>query len=305
MNVVELRGLRKRFGALEALRGIDLDIPAGGVYGLIGPNGAGKTTLFSIMLGFLRPSDGEVKVLGRAPRELYELQGKIGALPQDADLPPTVTAEQALLFFGRLAGVPKAGLGAEITRVLDLVGLRDRQKSKLAHLSHGMKKRLFIAQALLGKPELVVLDEPTAGLDPKHAHELGQRFQELARSTTIIISSHNLSELEHLCDRAAILVKGEVVRAGTMDEIRRADEEVHIVLGAGPFDEQALGQALPNIGLSFSAEQRRVTLRFVPTGERSSDAVTTQALGALIAQGATIRAVERGQSLLQTYLEVS
>jgi ABC-type multidrug transport system ATPase subunit len=299
---IAVNGVHKRFGSVHALRGVSLEVPQGGVFGLIGPNGAGKTTLFSLILGYLQPTEGEVRVLGVEPRDLFTLPGKIGALPQDADLPPTVSVHEALVFIGRLAGLRGAALDADIGRVLDFVKLTDVQSRKLRQLSHGMKKRLAIAQALLGQPDLVVLDEPTAGLDPKHAYELGELFRKIAQTTTVVISSHNLTELEHLCDRAAILVKGEIVRQGTMDEIRRADVEVHITVDRAP--DQAKLQ-VPGAQFAFAPEHSRVTLRFEPTAERSAEAVTTEALSALIAQGVLIRTVERGQSLLKTYLEVS
>ncbi len=299
-DAIVISNVKKNYGSVQALRGVSLNIPTGGIYGLIGPNGAGKTTLFSTVLGYIQPTEGSVHVLGALPRDLFRQQGKIAALPQDADMPPTLTVHETLRFFGRLAGIEASALSGEIDRVLKVVDLATWSKARLGTLSHGMKKRVFIAQALLGSPELIVLDEPTAGLDPKHAYELGQIFK--AQKATVVISSHNLNELEHLCDRAAILVKGEVVRSGTMDEIRNADQEVHIALVAG-FDNT--GFSLPGVTTSYDSDAHRLTLRFTTTSERSAEKVTTEALQALIAKGALIREVERGQSLLQTYLQLS
>jgi ABC-type multidrug transport system ATPase subunit len=146
-----------------------------------------------------------------------------------------------------------------------------------------------------------VLDEPTAGLDPKHAHELIQMSRGLRGPTTVLISSHNLSELEEICDRAAIRSKGEIVRQGTMNDILRADNEVHIFLGDGPDFDPGAVQA-PNVRVALDKATRRLTLRIEGDG---IDRVTTDALKRIIDAGQTIREVSRGQSLLSTYLEVS
>jgi len=301
MNAIECRGLHKRYGGTHALKGVSLNVPQGSVFGLIGPNGAGKTTLFSIILGYISATEGEVSVLGSHPRELYRLQGKVSALPQDADMPPTLNVRECLRFFARINGV--ATVESEVDRVLKVVDMSSWAGTKLRALSHGMKKRVFIAQALLGDPDLILLDEPSAGLDPKHAYELGQIFK--SQRATVLMSSHNLAELEDLCDRAAILVKGDVVRQGTMDEIRNADQELHIHIVSSSVDQARLMREVPGVVATYDRELGKVTLRFTATVERPSERVTTEALQALMAQGAMIREVERGQSLLQTYLSLS
>ena len=300
-DAIVCTGLSKRYGSTQALKGVSLTVPQGGVFGLIGPNGAGKTTLFSIILGYIAPSEGEVRVLGVKPRELFRLQGKVSALPQDADMPPTLSVRETLRFFARLNGI--ANIEAEVDRVLKVVDMSSWANARLRALSHGMKKRVFIAQALLGDPDLILLDEPSAGLDPKHAYELGQIFK--SQRATVLMSSHNLAELEDLCDRAAILVKGDVVRQGTMDEIRNADQELHIHIVSASVDEARLMREVPGVVATYDRELGKVTLRFTATVERPSERVTTEALQALMAQGAMIREVERGQSLLQTYLSLS
>jgi len=291
-------GVTKKYGSIQALKGVTLEVKRGSIFGLIGPNGAGKTTFFSLVLGYIQPTTGSLQVLGVAPRDLHRLPGKVGALPQDADLPPTVTIDAALKFFARISNVPSSDIAADIDRVLDIVDLRQWRKAKLRQLSHGMKKRVGLAQALLGKPDLVVLDEPTAGLDPKHAHELIEMISRLRGETTVLISSHNLTELEGLCDHAAILAKGELVRSGTMKEILRSDAEVHIFLGDGPVVEVLL----PNVKMSYDEAQRRITVRIDGEG---IDRITTDVLRMIIDNGGTVREVHRGQSLLSTYLEIS
>lgn len=300
-DVIVCSGLSKRYGTTQALKGVSLTVPEGGVFGLIGPNGAGKTTLFSIILGYIAPTEGDVRVLGVPPRDLFRLQGKVSALPQDADMPPTLSVRESLRFFARLNGI--TNIEVEVDRVLKVVDMSSWAGARLRALSHGMKKRVFIAQALLGDPDLILLDEPSAGLDPKHAYELGQIFK--SQRATVVMSSHNLAELEDLCDHAAILVKGDVVRQGTMDQIRNADQELHIHIVAASFDEVRFKRELPGVAAAYDHALAKLTLRFTATAERPSERVTTEALQALIAQGAMIREVERGQSLLQTYLSLS
>jgi ABC-2 type transport system ATP-binding protein len=306
MSTIVVNNVRKRFGATEALRGVSLTVPEKSVFGLIGPNGAGKTTLFSLLLGYLEPTSGSIDVLGVAPNALHTRQGQIAALPQDSQLPPTISVGQALSYFGRISGLRGASLDKEIDRVLELVDLKQWRQAKIRQLSHGMAKRVGIAQTLIGDPKLIVLDEPTAGLDPKHAYQLINLFKTIAEKTTVLISSHNLAELEHLCDNAAILVRGEVVREGTMNNIRRADVEVRVTLGEGKEPNlSSLQAALGDARMDFVAASRMLTLRFADSASANGDTLTTKALSVLIGEGLTIRSVERGQSLLSTYLELS
>ncbi|MCC6807240.1 MAG: ABC transporter ATP-binding protein [Deltaproteobacteria bacterium] len=303
---ITLEQVKKNFGAVQALRGVSLEIPEKTVFGLIGPNGAGKTTLFSLLLGYLEPSEGSLRVLGVKPSELHTLRGQVAALPQDSDLPPTITITQALTYFGSLCGLSGAALNKDIDRVLELVDLKEWRRAKIRQLSHGMKKRVGIAQTLIGEPKLIILDEPTSGLDPKHAYHLIQLFKAITDKTTVLISSHNLAELEHLCDSAVILVRGGIVRSGSMNDIRRADVEVRVTLGQGKEPNlSVLSGALGDARLDYVADTRLLTLRFEENAGKSSDEQTTKALSAMIADGLTIRSVERGQSLLTTYLELA
>lgn len=306
MPAIVADNVQKHFGAVKALKGVSLEVPEKSVFGLIGPNGAGKTTLFSLLLGYLQPTSGRLDVLGVSPDKLHTLRGQIAALPQDSDLPPTISIGQGLGFFARLCGLRGAELDKEVDRVLELVDLKDWKRAKIRQLSHGMKKRVGIAQTLIGQPKLIVLDEPTAGLDPKHAYQLINLFRAITTTTTVLISSHNLAELEHLCDNAAILVRGEVVRKGTMNDIRRADVEVRVTLGSGKDPNlSTLQGAMGDVRLDFAADKRLLTLRFADSASSNGDELTTKALSVMIGDGLTIRSVERGQSLLTTYLELS
>jgi ABC-2 type transport system ATP-binding protein len=214
-SIIECRELSHVYSGKHALNNVNLELAAGEPIGLVGPNGAGKTTLFNILSGFLLPTYGTVKLFGYPPGAL-ELIGKISALPQDARLDPSFTIEEQLIFYGRLQGMNKTQATLETRRVLDAISLTDAAKEKPAALSHGMSKRIAIAQALMGKPELILLDEPTAGLDPVNVRKVRTIIAEQSSETTFIISSHDLAELDRQCRRILLLEKG-VLQPETID----------------------------------------------------------------------------------------
>ncbi|BFL83480.1 hypothetical protein LFREDSHE_19300 [Shewanella baltica] len=168
MSLIQCQGLSQLYGSKKALNDVNFSLEAGAPIALVGPNGAGKTTLFSLLCGYLSPSAGTITLLGEAPNS-PKLLGKIAALPQDAVLDPNLTIVSQLSFFARLQGMGVEQARQEAIRVLTLVDLADVAEQKPPSLSHGMSKRVSIAQALIGSPELVLLDEPTAGLDPANA----------------------------------------------------------------------------------------------------------------------------------------
>lgn len=208
-SLIVCQNLNKSYGENQALKNVSFEIPVGAPVALVGPNGAGKSTLFSILCGYQSASSGNVSILGHSPGD-ESLCGRIGALPQDALFDPDVTLKEQLIFLARLQGFGPAAANKEMSRVLDVMGLADKHNALPTALSHGMKKRLSIAQALIGEPELVLLDEPTAGLDPENARNIRHCIRELSDRTTFVISSHNLTELEHLCQQVLFLNNGEL-----------------------------------------------------------------------------------------------
>jgi len=206
-TIIKCQNLSHYYSGKAALDNISFDIQAGDPIGLVGPNGAGKTTLFNVFCGYLRPSSGNVTLFDHKPGA-SELNGKISALPQDAKLDPSFTIGEQLGFFARLQGLSTSAAKAEAIRVLDAVSLKDSFHQKPAVLSHGMGKRVAIAQALIGKPELIFFDEPTAGLDPVNTRNIRSIISEHAPETTFIISSHDLTELGRLCQQVLLLDKG-------------------------------------------------------------------------------------------------
>ncbi|MAE01678.1 MULTISPECIES: ABC transporter ATP-binding protein [Pseudoalteromonas] len=200
-------GLSKNYGSKRALDNVSFEISKGAPVALVGPNGAGKTTLFSLLCGYILPSAGSLSVMGHKPGSAA-LFGKLTALPQDAQLDPRFSIAHQLNFYGQLQGLSNAVRNKETARVLELVGLAEVAKQRPDDLSHGMRKRVTIAQALIGTPEIVMLDEATAGLDPIHAREVRELVSTLSNEATFILSSHDLTELERLCSQVLYLDQG-------------------------------------------------------------------------------------------------
>ena len=222
MSVIEVRGLRKdyrrlRGGKTVALSGLDLDVPAGGVYGFLGPNGSGKTTTVRCLLGLIRPSGGEMRLLGVDPRiDLRKVIARVGAIVETPAMFPGLTARRNLEILARIEDIDKA----RIDEVLETVDLRDRAKDRVKNYSLGMKQRLGIAAALLKDPELLILDEPANGLDPAGIKEVRELLRRLGgEGKTVFISSHILSEVRQTCDHVAILARGRCVAEGAVADV--------------------------------------------------------------------------------------
>jgi len=302
---ISFESVTKRFGSTVAVNQVSLRVARGAVFGLIGPNGAGKTTAFSIVCGYLKPDSGTVRVLGHAPGDLATLKGRIGALPQDASLPANDRVGEVLVYFGHLLGMPKAEATLKAKDALERVGLSQWWRVGCGALSHGMAKRVGLAQAFLKNPELVLLDEPTAGLDPKSAFHLREFIkQQRKEGHTIVISSHNLTELEELCDAAAILDRGQIAGMGSMAELTRSVGEVRIKLGneAAPLGEL---RALACVAsASFDAGARLLSITYSP-GQHEAEAVIGEVLKLLLARGARISGVSKGHSLEERVMELT
>jgi lipooligosaccharide transport system ATP-binding protein len=215
--LVTARQLVKRFDAFTAVNGIDFDIYQGEAFGFLGPNGAGKTSTMK-MIGATSPvTAGELRVLGMDP-ELHgpAIRAKLGVVPQDDNLDTELTVEENLLIYGRYFDLPRVEIRKRIAELLSFIQLSDRATSKVEPLSGGMKRRLIIARGLINRPELLILDEPTTGLDPQARHLLWERLYRLKRDgVTLIITTHYMDEAEQLCDRLVIMDKGVIVAQGS------------------------------------------------------------------------------------------
>ena len=230
-------GSRKRYGSVDALKGVDLEVAEGELVGLLGPNGAGKSTLVKIAVGLVRPTGGTAEVAG-ARAGSRDARAALGYLAELFRFPGWYTADEVLELHQRLAG--SRGGAAERARLLELVALSDAAQRRVDGMSKGMQQRLGIAQALVGEPRLLLLDEPTSALDPVGRRTVRLLLEELrAQGVSVLLNSHLLSEVELVCDRVTILLAGEVVAAGTPAELSRprgveleTDEGVETIAGA-------------------------------------------------------------------------
>lgn len=215
MTVLAARSLGKRYGAVRALDGLTLEVPAGGVYGVLGPNGAGKSTLFRIWLGMVRPSEGVAEVLDGPPGR----PRRLGAMIETPRFHPFLSARDTLRMLA-LAGGLKIGPSA-LDALLARVGLSEAADRKVRSFSVGMAQRLGVAAALLGRPELIILDEPTSGLDPVGINEMRGLIRDLADrdGVTVVLASHQLAEVQKVCDRVAILSRGKLAAEGRVADL--------------------------------------------------------------------------------------
>ena len=225
MTAISVRGLRKAYGPLEAVRGVDFDIEQGEVFGLLGPNGAGKTTTVEILEGYRSRDAGEVTVLGHDPqRPGPEFRQRIGVVLQQSELWQNVTVRETHAIFAGYYAHPR-----DVDEVVELVGLTEKRDARVKTLSGGQKRRLDLGIALVGDPDLVFLDEPTTGFDPaarRTAWEMIRSLRSLGK--TVLLTTHYLDEAEQLADRVAVMRKGVIVRIGTPRELTTADLEVEI-----------------------------------------------------------------------------
>ena len=229
--IIRARGLIKRFGDFTAVNGIDLHIEPGQCFGFLGPNGAGKTTTLQMILGRLIPSDGELKVFGKDIRAHgAEIRARTGVVPQIDNLDPDFSARENLEVYAGFFGLPKQRMRERIDRLLAFVELSSRAGSRVPELSGGMQRRLTLARALINDPELVVLDEPTTGLDPQVRHLMWARLRDLVREgRTLILTSHYMEEAERLCDRIMIIESGKILDQGSPTELIRRNVEKEVI----------------------------------------------------------------------------
>jgi lipooligosaccharide transport system ATP-binding protein len=215
-SAIRLRGLVKHFGPIKAVDGFDLDVPFGRCVGLLGPNGAGKSTTMKALTAQVIPDAGELEVLGfRLPEDSKQARALMGVVPQLDNLDVSLTVEQNLLVFVHLYRVPRADRQEAIDRALDLANLRERRKTKVDQLSGGMRRRLLIARALLHQPRLMLLDEPTIGLDPQVRQGLWALIDRMrSEGVSILMSTHYIEEAERLCDEVTIMSHGKSVAVG-------------------------------------------------------------------------------------------
>lgn len=232
MTAIEARNVSKSYGSVTALDGLSLTVEAGSTFGLLGTNGAGKTTLFKLLVNHIEPDSGELRVGGVDVGDAgIEIRRTVGYLPEQAGFPSRLTGREVLQFHARVRGLPQAQGADRIRQVLDTVGLADVADRRVNGYSNGMNRRLGLATALLPKPRILLLDEPTAGLDPLGVTAFHRVIQQLKAESelTVLLSSHVLSEVESLCDTVAILHAGRLRASGQLADLRRALDAMVVV----------------------------------------------------------------------------
>jgi ABC-2 type transport system ATP-binding protein len=239
-SIIEVDGLTKRYGSSVAVDALSFDVPAGEVIGLLGPNGAGKTTAMKILLGLVRPTAGRIRILGAehgAPAYADAIR-RVGALIESPALYERLTARQNLELQARALGLPN--VRGRIDELLELVDLVDRAGDRAGTYSLGMKQRLGIAVAMVGRPELVILDEPANGLDPAGIVDIRRLLRRLPdMGSTVLVSSHQLSEVQQACDRLLILAAGRLIASGTTAEILAGHDSADVTIRLDPADVAA------------------------------------------------------------------
>ncbi|MEI6082966.1 MAG: ABC transporter ATP-binding protein [Verrucomicrobiota bacterium] len=223
--IIEVVGLQKVFRdfwrrpKVKAVNDVSFTVKRGEVFGLLGPNGSGKSTTLKMILGLLYPTSGQVRVLGRSPRDV-KTKARIGYLPEESYSYPYLTSQETLTFYGMLFDLPAGERRVRTEQLLDMIGLRHARRRQVGEFSKGMARRIGLAQALINDPDLVILDEPTSGLDPIGCRQVKDLIRALAaRGKTVLLSSHLLSDVEDVCDRVIILYNGKVQALGTINEL--------------------------------------------------------------------------------------
>ncbi|MBK1786434.1 ABC transporter ATP-binding protein [Prauserella cavernicola] len=273
--MVEAKALVKRFGDFEAVRGIDLHVRRGEAFGFLGPNGAGKSSTMRMIACVSPRSDGELSVLGLDPdREGPRVRARLGFVPQQDNLDTELTVRQNLQVYGRYFGLSRAHVREKAHELMEFAQLTERADDEVEPLSGGMKRRLTIARSLVNDPELLLLDEPTTGLDPQARHLLWDRlFRLKSAGVTLIVTTHYMDEAEQLCDRLVVMDDGRVVAEGSPSELitRYSTREV-LELRFAPGEQEGAVASVSDLGERVEVLPDRVLL-YTPTGEAALERV--------------------------------
>jgi lipooligosaccharide transport system ATP-binding protein len=254
-SMIRARGLRKSFGDFEAVKGIDVEVRRGEAFGFLGPNGAGKSSTMRMIAAVSPVSGGELEILGLDPAtDGPAIRGRLGVCPQEDTLDNELNVRDNLFIYGRYFGIPRAEVNSRVDELLDFVQLTEKAKSTVEDLSGGMKRRLTIARSLINRPDLLLLDEPTTGLDPQARHVLWDRLFRLKQSgVTLVITTHYMDEAEQLCDRLVVMDKGLIVAEGSpLDLIRqhstREVAELRFGVAEDGADHEQLAEKVADLG---------------------------------------------------------
>lgn len=296
--MINVHNITKRYGAIEALRGVSFSIEPGEIVGLLGPNGAGKSTAIKIITGFLHPDDGWVEIDGKGVlSDLRAAQARIGYLSENTPLYPELSVQGYLMMIADLRGVLPAQSLALLSEAIYGAGLQDYLTRPISSLSKGLRQRVGLAQAILHKPSFLILDEPTVGLDPTQIVEIRALIKQLARESSVLFSSHILSDVEAICDRVIIIINGQVKADQNLRQLRMSNDAT-LVLQA---DAEGIRAALGNIGGVTRVDAVRSSDGF-PAYRITSNLEVTPAIYALArAKDWAVREIRRDDITLESF----
>ncbi|MFJ7748756.1 ABC transporter ATP-binding protein [Arthrobacter sp. NPDC097144] len=279
-TVISARNLRKTYGDFHAVDGISFDVPAGESFGLLGPNGAGKSTTMKMIGGVSSRTSGDLSVMGLDPdRYGPEVRAHLGVVPQQDNLDEDLRVRDNLLAYGRYFGLPKSYLGPKADELLEFAQLTDKSKARIESLSGGMKRRLTIARSLINDPKILLLDEPTTGLDPQARHILWDRLFRLKEAgVTLILTTHYMDEAEQLCDRLVVVDKGKIMAEGSPAALIREHSTREVLeLRFGSERNTTVAGELEGIGSRTETLPDRVLI-YADDGEAALEAVSSRGL---------------------------
>ncbi|NCF99382.1 MAG: ATP-binding cassette domain-containing protein [Planctomycetia bacterium] len=304
-HTIQIENLEHRFGTKVALSNISWRLPQKGIVGLVGPNGAGKTTLFSLIAGFLRVQSGKIKILGSSSPGQASLAGRMGVMPQDAIFAKDISILDQLLYLLKLDGITGASAESRVFAIMKRVGLEKEIHRGASTLSHGMGKILGVAQSLLGLPEIVLLDEPTAGLDPANARQIREFMREVGKSALVIVSSHNLIELQDLIDEVGVIVDGKLVASGTVEEVTQRDRRFEVTFGVPVTPEMLVQIDQLDAVQSVNFDSYQMSIDLDASGETGLDQALLTLQQKLVDLGTPAYELREGASLEQAYMRLT
>ena len=302
-TAIEITKLVKNYGGIKALRGVDLTVEKECLYGVVGPNGAGKTTLFSILCGFISPTSGTFTFDGK-PIENGQPPVLIATYPQDALMLDGMTVKRHLIYYAKLSGFNSGEAVNEASRVLHLVKMPEVWERHPRSLSHGQRKRVGLAQAFIGKPDIIILDEPTAGLDASAAREIRIAIRDAAENRTVLISSHDLDQVQNLCSHVAIIDQGRITRVDRMATLTEAGGKVSFKLPERPSDALIDQMQALDFVSAVTWDSADARLRIECSSTRlSGEAAAGELVQFLLANGIRFADMQVGQRLTEVVRE--
>ncbi len=291
MLALKTINITKSYGKKKVLQGLNMNIPKLGIYGFLGINGAGKTTTFGILSGFIKKDKGDFKA-----------DGTVSVLPQDAKFYSGRSISSQLKLFGLLSGVKKKDIKKEVERILEMVDLTSQVKKTPDQLSHGMIKRLAIAQSLIGNPDIILLDEPLAGLDPQNVYEMKKVIKNAKKKSTIVLSSHILADIEEICDTIGIIEKGKIQFEGSIEEITKAEATINYIISKN-IDLTIFDYLKNQYEIKFDSDKKKLKINYNST-EVNIEKVNSEIINILLKKGVGIIEIKKGDSLEKGFLEL-